>query len=70
MDCVGGGILVHGVPLLHHWVESAALSSAPFVGPLSVIVPTLLNAVAGIIAGAVVLAGVTAASSLWRAIKG
>ena len=70
MFMVGGGILVHGVPLLHHWVESAALSSAPFVGPLSVIVPTLLNAVAGIIAGAVVLAGVTAASSLWRAIKG
>jgi len=70
MFMVGGGILVHGVPLLHHWVESVALSSAPFVGPLSVIVPTLLNAVAGIIAGAVVLAGVTAASSLWRAIKG
>ena len=70
MFMVGGGILVHGVPLLHHWVESVALSSAPFVGPLSVIVPTLLNAVAGIITGAVVLAGVTAASSLWRAIKG
>ena len=70
MFMVGGGILVHGVPLLHHWVESAALSSAPFVGPLSVIVPTVLNAVAGIIAGAVVLAGVMAGSSLWRAIKG
>ena len=70
MFMVGGGILVHGVPLLHHWVESAALSSAPFVGPLSVIVPTLLNAVAGIIAGAVVLAGVMAVSKVWRAIKG
>ena len=70
MFMVGGGILVHGVPLLHHWVESVALSSAPFVGPLSVIVPTWLNAVAGIIAGAVVLAGVMAGSSLWRAIKG
>ena len=70
MFMVGGGILVHGVPLLHHWVESVALSSSPFVGPLSVIVPTLLNAVAGILAGAVVLAGVTAASAVWRAIKG
>lgn len=70
LDCDGGGILVHGVPVLHHWVEALAQSSAPFVGPLSVIVPTLLNAVAGIIAGAVVLAGVMAVSKVWRAIKG
>lgn len=70
MFMVGGGILVHGVPVLHHWVEALAQSSAPFVGPLSVIVPTLLNAVAGIIAGAVVLAGVMAVSKVWRAIKG
>ena len=70
MFMVGGGILVHGVPVLHYWVEALAQSSAPFVGPLSVIVPTLLNAVAGIIAGAVVLAGVMAVSKVWRAIKG
>ena len=70
MFMVGGGILVHGVPVLHHWVEALAQSSAPFVGPLSVIVPTLLNAVAGIIAGAVVLVGVMAVSKVWRAIKG
>jgi predicted DNA repair protein MutK len=33
-------------------------------------VPTLLNAVAGIVAGAVVLVGVMAASKIWKAVKG
>ena len=70
MFMVGGGILTHGVPVLHHGVESITASVAPFVGPLSVIVPTLVNAVAGIIAGAVVLAVVTGVSKLWRAVKG
>ena len=70
MFMVGGGILTHGVPVLHHAVESIAASVAPYVGPLSVIVPTLVNAVAGIIAGAVVLAVVTGVSKIWRAEKG
>ena len=69
MFMVGGGILAHGVPVLHHWVESVAQSSVPFVGGLSVVVPTLINAVVGIIAGAVVLAGVMVVSKVWRAIK-
>ena len=55
MFLVGGGILTHGVPVVHHWIESvgAAAGGAGFV------VPMLLNGVAGIIAGAVVLAGVS-----------
>ncbi|WP_434768189.1 DUF808 domain-containing protein [Pseudomonas triticicola] len=66
MFLVGGGILTHGVPVLHHWIESvgAAAGSAGFA------VPMLLNGVAGIIAGAVVLAVVTVVGKLWRAIKG
>ncbi|KIP95707.1 DUF808 domain-containing protein [Pseudomonas sp. HN2] len=66
MFLVGGGILTHGVPVLHHWIEGvgAAAGSAGFA------VPMLLNGVAGIIAGAVVLAVVTVVGKLWRAIKG
>ena len=66
MFLVGGGILTHGVPVLHHWIESvgAAAGSAGFA------VPMLLNGVAGIIAGAAVLAVVSVVGKIWRAIKG
>jgi predicted DNA repair protein MutK len=65
MFMVGGGILTHGVPAAHHWIESVSQSTGGF----SLIVPTLLNAVAGIIAGAVVLVGVMAVSKVWRMAK-
>jgi predicted DNA repair protein MutK len=64
MFLVGGGILTHGVPVVHHWIESVSAGGAGFI------VPTLLNAVAGIVAGAVVLAGVMVASKVWKAVKG
>ncbi len=69
MFLVGGGILTHGVPVLHHWIEGVAQNATPLLGSVSVIVPTLLNAVAGIIAGAVVLAVVSVAGKIWRAVK-
>lgn len=65
LDCDGGGILTHGVPAAHHWIESVSQSTGGF----SLIVPTLLNAVAGIIAGAVVLMGVMAVGKVWRGAK-
>ncbi|HGM5554221.1 DUF808 domain-containing protein [Pseudomonas sp. JQ36] len=66
MFLVGGGILTHGIPVVHHWIESvgAAAGSAGFA------VPVLLNGVAGIIAGAAVLAVVSVVGRIWRAIKG
>ncbi|MNV71047.1 Inner membrane protein YedI [compost metagenome] len=66
MFLVGGGILTHGVPVVHHWIEnvSAAAGGAGFI------VPVLLNGIAGIVAGAVVLAGVMAVSKIWKALKG
>ncbi|WP_338579346.1 DUF808 domain-containing protein [Pseudomonas sp. ML2-2023-6] len=70
MFMVGGGILTHGVPALHHWVEGVAQNSAQWLGVVSAIVPTLLNAVGGIIVGALVLAVVTGVSKVWRAVKG
>lgn len=70
MFMVGGGILTHGVPVLHHWIEGVAQASTQWLGAVSVIVPTLINAVAGIIAGALVLAVVAGVSKVWRALKG
>lgn len=65
MFMVGGGILTHGVPVVHHWIETVSQST----GAVAWLMPTLLNAVAGIIAGAIVLALVSTASKLWRVVK-
>lgn len=54
MFLVGGGILVHSIPALHHAVEGIAPE-----GWVGAIVTALANAGVGILAGAVVLAGVT-----------
>ncbi|ERO61504.1 membrane protein [Pseudomonas piscis] len=70
MFMVGGGILTHGVPAAHHLIEELTARSASLVGGFSLLMPTLLNAVAGIVAGAVVLLGVTLASKAWRAVRG
>lgn len=65
MFMVGGGILTHGVPVVHHWIETVSQST----GGLAWLMPTLLNAVAGIIAGAVVLVVVQVFGKVWRAAK-
>ncbi len=56
MFLVGGGILVHGLPWLHHAVQGAAVGRGPLAAAL---LPTLADGLAGIVAGALVLAGVT-----------
>ena len=55
MFLVGGGILTHGITPLHHAIESLA-QSAP--GVLGAVLPTLLDGLVGIVAGALVLGGV------------
>ncbi|WP_437782709.1 DUF808 domain-containing protein [Sorangium sp. So ce1097] len=57
MFLVGGGILTHGVPALHHHIEGMTADAGPVLGA---IVPSLANAVVGIVAGAIVLGVVTA----------
>jgi predicted DNA repair protein MutK len=52
--------------VVHHWIESVSAAA----GGAGFIVPTLLNAVAGIVAGAVVLAGVMVVSKIWKTVKG
>src|SRR5690606_19393213 len=61
MFMVGGGILVHGIPWLHHTVEHAvhAAEGTALGGVLGGLTSLLLPAVVGIIAGAIILAVVT-----------
>jgi predicted DNA repair protein MutK len=61
MFLVGGGILTHGIPSIHHWIEAF---SNRLGSPLSAIAPTLLDGVAGVIAGAVVLVVVSVVKKL------
>ncbi len=62
MFLVGGGILTHGLPALHHAIEGVAQRVGGFAGAL---VPTLLDALAGVVAGALTLVAVTLAQKVW-----
>lgn len=71
MFMVGGGILVHGVPVAHHLVEqwAASLGNLAFAGPvLHVLAAPVLNGLAGVVAGGIVLAVVSGINRLRLAI--
>lgn len=53
MFLVGGQILVHGIPAVHHLIEG--LSNVSNSGLLQTVIPTLLNGLFGVIAGIVAL---------------
>ncbi len=58
MFLVGGGILTHGIPAVHHTIEHFAhgLHGIPLIGGiLEVIGPALLNGIFGVFAGAIVV---------------
>lgn len=67
MFLVGGGILVHGLPGVHdlpHLLTHAA-SAIPTLGPvLALLTEPLFNALVGLLAGALILWGVTKVSRL------
>ncbi|MFM7272786.1 MAG: DUF808 domain-containing protein [Gammaproteobacteria bacterium] len=68
MFLVGGGIVVHGTPALHHLVAEMVAASAPVAGALAgATLPLLADALAGVITGALVLAAVLGATRLRRA---
>ncbi|MDX9709017.1 MAG: DUF808 domain-containing protein [Trichloromonas sp.] len=61
MFMVGGGILVHGLPGSHDVLHGAAeaVHGVPLLGGLlAALTPTILNALSGVVAGALVLAAV------------
>ena len=69
MFMVGGSILVHGIPALHHTLQSLAHLAAgvPAVGGLlEAVAGSLLDAAAGVLAGGIVLVIVVAAQKILR----
>ncbi len=61
MFLVGGGILVHGVPALHHAIGDAAQGLG---GLAQAVLPTLAEGMLGVLAGVLVLGAVTLAQRL------
>ena len=70
MFMVGGGILVHGFPMLHHAVEhfaqSLTASGSTFGAVLAALTPTLAGALVGIVAGGVIVGALLMGSRLFR----
>ena len=60
MFLVGGGILTHGIPPIHHFAESLATKA----GALGSLLPTAIDALTGIVAGGLAVAIVTAVQRL------
>jgi len=61
MFLVGGGILVHGLPWLHHPIEAAADTVGAAAPWAATVVRALLQALVGVVAGVLVLASVALA---------
>lgn len=53
MFLVGGAILTHGIPVVHHWIEHSASTLSN--GFMQWLAPTLLNGLFGVAAGAAAL---------------
>jgi uncharacterized protein len=73
MFMVGGGILMHGVPTLHHWTAelAAGLGSAPGAGGLlRDLLSAFFDALLGIAAGAVAVGAVSLVSRFSAKLKG
>ena len=62
MFMVGGGIIAHAIPAVHHFAQSMAASVAdvPAIGGvLAFLAPILVDALVGMIVGAIVVGVVT-----------
>jgi len=66
MFLVGGGILVHGWPLLHHALQGVAQGAG---GGWRSLVETVGNGVAGVVAGALVLLMLRLGQRVWRRVR-
>jgi hypothetical protein len=69
MFLVGGGILVHGIPGSHELVHSVAhaTEALPVLGgALAMLVPFLIDALAGIVTGALILGILTVGRRIRR----
>jgi uncharacterized protein len=72
MFMVGGGILMHGIPGAHEWIERLAHSGGAISGVgglLETVLPTLLGVLVGLLAGALVLVAVAVTTKCLRMFK-
>jgi hypothetical protein len=64
MFLVGGAILTHGIPVIHHWIENTASTMSG--GFMQWLLPTILNGLFGVVAGALALMVVIPAQRLFK----
>ncbi|MEF8703133.1 MAG: DUF808 domain-containing protein [Candidatus Accumulibacter sp. UW26] len=72
MFMVGGGILTHGIPPLHHLIEHVAGLTAVIAGvggALQVLVSLLLDVLTGLVGGSLTLLGVRAYAAAGAALR-
>lgn len=73
MFLVGGGILLHGIPESHHWLESIteSVSSLSVMGDtLAILTPTIVNGLAGLIVGGILVAGFSLGTTIISKFQG
>jgi predicted DNA repair protein MutK len=63
MFLVGGGIIVHNIPVIHHWIEPVILD-IPNLAIAQAILPSILNGLVGILAGFVTVGFVVLATKI------
>lgn len=69
MFLVGGGIITHGIPALHHLIEPVLehIAAIPAVGgTLHVLAPFVIDALCGILVGAIIVVVVTLGKRIFR----
>ena len=66
MFMVGGSIIGHGVPFVHHMSESMVETLQPISGVLATVSPYFLDAVVGLIVGGICVGLFEIGSSLIR----
>lgn len=72
MFLVGGGIINHAVPVIHHFTEHSVeyAQDIPTVGNIiGALTPTLINFAVGILAGGIVVAVLFIAQTIWAKLK-
>jgi uncharacterized protein len=70
MFLVGGGVLTHGLPAVHHLIAGATAVVAVIPGVGTVLTPLFLDALVGILAVALVLIGVRAFARMRQMVAG
>jgi hypothetical protein len=64
MFLVGGAILTHGIPVIHHWIENTASTMSG--GLMQWLLPTVLNGLFGVAAGVLTLMMVITVQRLFK----